>query len=255
MPTIIRYVLLTALRDRLFVALLVGIAGAAWVSSVLASTALEEQREMMLAFSAASSRLILITGITVFVVFHVRGAFDSKEIDVMLSRPISRAQLVVALWLGFSAVAALLSLIAIGAVWYVSPLNMQGFAGWSASLMLEAIIMTAVAIFTALMIRGAAVAVMACLAVYTLARMIGYFLATVQSQLLFKDNMLNKLARGAMEFLAMFVPRFDFFAKSGWRTYGFKDAGVDVSLFATQASIFIPLLLTAAIIDFKRRQF
>ena len=47
----IRYVLLTATRDRLFIGLLVGIALAAYISSVLGSTAMLETEQMTLAFT------------------------------------------------------------------------------------------------------------------------------------------------------------------------------------------------------------
>ena len=86
----IRYVLLTATRDRLFIGLLVGILVAAYISSVLGSTAMLEPEQMTLSFTAASARVIIMIGIIVFIGFHMRNAFDAKEIDVLLSRPISR---------------------------------------------------------------------------------------------------------------------------------------------------------------------
>ena len=104
----IRYVLLTATRDRLFIGLLIGIVAAAYISSVLGSTAMLETEQMTIAFSAASARVIIMVGIIVFIGFHMRNAFDAREIDVLLSRPISRTTLVLSYWVGFCAVAACL---------------------------------------------------------------------------------------------------------------------------------------------------
>jgi len=50
------------------------------------------------------------------------------------------------------------------------------------------------------------------------------------------------------------IPRMDFFTKSDWLINGIKDYG-DLKLFALQAAIYIPLLLWAAIADFRRKQF
>jgi hypothetical protein len=77
MRTNIRYILTTAMRDRLFIGLLLAVAAAAYISSVLGSTAMLEPQQMTLAFTAASSRLILMVGMIVFIVFHVRAAFEN----------------------------------------------------------------------------------------------------------------------------------------------------------------------------------
>ncbi|MEJ0010473.1 MAG: hypothetical protein WDN72_08240 [Alphaproteobacteria bacterium] len=63
----IRYVLLTAMRDRLFLGLFVGILAAAYISSVLGSTAMLETKQMSLSFTAASSRVIIMVGVIVFI--------------------------------------------------------------------------------------------------------------------------------------------------------------------------------------------
>jgi ABC-type transport system involved in multi-copper enzyme maturation permease subunit len=105
MLTNIRYILLTALRDWLFTGLFAAILIATAISATMGSTAFIEEKEMTLAFASQSARLILMTGLIVFVCFHIRNAFDTKEIDVILSRPISRANLVIAYFLGFTVVA------------------------------------------------------------------------------------------------------------------------------------------------------
>jgi hypothetical protein len=50
------------------------------------------------------------------------------------------------------------------------------------------------------------------------------------------------------------IPRLDFFAKSQWLIYGAKSYD-DLWLFLMQAGVFIPLLIAASVIDFKRKQF
>lgn len=254
MSTIIRYVLLTALRDRIFLVLLLGIVVATGISGALAATSMEEKAEMMLSFSAASARIMLIIGVIVFVAFHVRAAFDSREIDVILSRPISRHSLVFAYWTGFAVVATILSLLAALVIYLVGPIHLMGFFTWTASLVAEALLVVAIALFAALIVKSAVSTVMICLGFYTLARMMGYFIATAQSKALFGDPTLNQIGRSAIDIVAMFMPRLDYFADTAWLIYG-THLSKQAILFGTQSLVFIPLLLLAAIIDFRRKQF
>ncbi len=250
----IRYVLLTATRDRLFFALLLGILAAAYVSSVLGSTAMLETQQMTISFTAASARVIIMVGLIVFIGFHMRNAFDAREIDVLLSRPISRTSLVLSYWLGFIAVGTLLVIPTLAVIAYVGILNTSGYLLWALSLVLETWLVVTIALFASLTIKSGVGTVLASLAIYAVSRMMGFFIATTKTGVLFDAENINLSARYLMRGISMVVPRLDFFAKSQWLIYGPKSYD-DLWLFLMQAVVFIPLLLTAAIIDFKRKQF
>jgi ABC-type transport system involved in multi-copper enzyme maturation permease subunit len=258
MFTNIRYVLLTAIRDRLFLGLFLGVLFAAYVSSAMGSTAMLEPGQMTVAFTAASSRIILMVGIIVFIAFHIRGAFDSREIDLLLSRPISRARLVLSYWLGFAVVATLLTLPAIAAVaWFgfrQDVISAYGLLVWGISLVLEAWLVVSLALFAAVSLRSGVVTVLASLGFYAISRMMGFFVATTKTGMLFETQVINVAARWTMKAISLIVPRADFFGKSGWLVYG-VEASQMIWLFAIQAAIFIPLLVAATVIDFSRKQF
>ncbi len=250
----IRYVVLTATRDRLFFGLLVGIMLSAYISSVLGSTAMLETEQMTLAFTAAAARVIIMIGVIVFIGFHMRNAFDAREIDVLLSRPISRTSLVLSYWLAFAAVASCLVLPTIALMAVMGVLNQTGFLVWSVSLLLEAWLVVSIALFAALTIQSGVATVLASLAMYALSRMMGFFLVTTSTTSLFKDVEINLAAQWLMKSIALVTPRLDFYAKSSWLIYGPKSYE-EVSLFLIQSLIFIPLLVIASVIDFKRKQF
>ena len=84
MLTNIRYITLTAFRDLLFFGLLAAIVLAGVLSATLGSTAMVETEAMTVTYSAASARIILMIGLIVFISFHVRHAFDQKEIDKLI---------------------------------------------------------------------------------------------------------------------------------------------------------------------------
>jgi len=250
----IRYVLLTATRDRLFLGLLVGILAAAYISSVLGATAMLETAQMTLTFTAASARVIIMVGLIVFIGFHMRNAFDAKEIDVLLSRPISRTTLVISYWLGFAVVATVLVLPTVALVAMLGILNMHGFLLWSVSLLLESWLVVSIALFAALTLKSGVGTVLGSLAIYTLSRMMGFFVATTHAGLLFPSAEINLGAKWILTAISTVVPRLDFYAKSQWLIYGAKSYE-DLHLFLMQSAVFIPLLVCAAVIDFKRKQF
>jgi ABC-type transport system involved in multi-copper enzyme maturation permease subunit len=250
----IRYVLLTATRDRLFLGLLIGVLAAAYVSSVLGSTAMLEAEQMTLSFTAASARVIIMVGLIVFVGFHMKNAFDAREIDVLLSRPISRTSLVMSYWLGFAVVATLLVVPTLVLVAIIGAINQTGYLLWSASLYFESLLVISITLFAALTLRSGVATVLTSLAMYTLSRMMGFFLATTGSAALFASTEVNLGAKWLMSAISTVIPRLDFFAKSQWLIYGAKSYD-DLWLFLMQAAVFIPLLIAASVIDFKRKQF
>lgn len=252
MRTNIRYILLTAFRDRLFVGLLIGMLCAAGISAGLGGTAFLEEREMTITYTAGSARLMLMVGMIVFVCFHVRSAFDNKEIDVILSRPISRANLVIAYWLGFSLVAVLLALSVVLLVALLGVTQWEGALGWATSLMLEALLVVALALFSSLTQKSAVTSVLACMGFYVVSRMMAFFVLTAESGLV--AGKFYEPLKYALVAISSVVPRLDFFAKTQWLIYGF-DAPQEWQVFIVQALVFVPLLLAASIIDFRKKQF
>src|ERR1700742_5060040 len=109
MSATIHWVFLTALRDRLFGGVFVMLALAIGVSMVLGTSALIEKMEMAVSFAAGAGRLILVLGLTIFIAFHVQRMFETREVEAVLSRAISRIRFVFAYWLGFAMLALLMS--------------------------------------------------------------------------------------------------------------------------------------------------
>lgn len=254
MRTNIRYVLLTALRDWLFLGLIIGVVVASWISRVLGSTALVEMLEMGLSFSAASARVIVMLGLVVFVCFHIRHAFDSKEIDVFLSRPIRRSSLVLSYWLGFTFVGLLLVLPTAFILAWGGILNTEGFWVWTFSLFLETCLVVAIALFAAFTLRSAVTSVLVSMGFYVLSRMMGFFMVTTKSAFLFQTIWLNELLNFIIKAISIVIPRLDFYSNSDWLLYGIKSQEI-ILQFGIQTLVFVPVLLLATMIDFKRRQF
>jgi hypothetical protein len=84
--------------------------------------------------------------------------------------------------------------------------------------------------------------------------MMGFFLSATSAGNVFKEHEINVGAQWLMSGISTIVPRLDFFAKSKWLIYG-AHSYEEATLFLIQAAVFIPILMAASIIDFKRKQF
>lgn len=258
MISIIRFTLLTALRDLLFIGLFILILSAIAISFMLGSTALVEQEQMVLSYIAGSVRLILITGTILFICFHVRRSFENKEIDLTLSRPISRTAFILSYWLGFTVLSFMLSIPVIAALGLITKSDPYGLLYWGFSLLCETALISAFALVSALMLQSAVTSALACLGFYLLARMMGFFIMTVKVLPSSLDGNFESKFTWLMEKMLVIIsvtfPRLDLFGKTSWLVYGLGQA-LNLWVVPIQTLVFIPLLLSVAIFDFKRKQF
>lgn len=255
MNTIVRYTLLTALRDWLFIGLLIMVLMAYGMSVFMGSTALVEQGQMALAYFAGASRLILVTGLIVFVCFHVRRAFDNREIESTLSKPVSRVEFVVAYWLGFAVLAAIAVVPVLLIIMVLNRPDWLGLLYWGVSLICEISLVVAFALLASLIMRSAVSSVLSCFAFYLISRLMGFFVAAMGQQ----TSLLGRGLFGApmefiMQVISTVIPRLDMFAKSDWLIYGIEGQA-DLWIFQVQSLVYILFLLAMATFDFKRKQF
>lgn len=255
MLTTLRYVLITAIRDRLIAAFVVTLAGAVGVSTVLASSALSEKREFGLAFGGETTRLILVLGLIAFVCFHIRRMYETREIEAILARPISRATFVLAYFAAYAVVALLLSVVAPLLLMVAFAANGVGLLQWGLSLTLESFIVVAIALFCAVSLESAAASVMAALGFYLLARSAAFLQAiTVNHTASFDQNWLNGVNDWVIAIIAAVMPRIDLFGQSRWLVYG-PGGGWGLGTLALQTAIYLPLLLAATIRDLHVKRF
>lgn len=247
----IRYVLLCALKDRLFYGLILLLLAIVGLSSMLGGTSFIEETEMTTVFAAAASRLVLVIASIVFVCFFIQSSFDHKHMDVMLSRPISRDQVVLSHWLGFALIATLMVIPVTLCLILVGPENHPGILEWSISMVWELWIVVAFALFTSLILSSAVVSVLACIAFYVSSRMMILFLMTAE-----RTTDADKIPgiRKIIEWISTLVPRLDLFSHSDWLVYGMHEK-YPFSILAFQTVLFLALLLTLCMIDFRKKQF
>ncbi|MFN3700345.1 MAG: hypothetical protein ACK4VI_02350 [Alphaproteobacteria bacterium] len=250
---LIHYVILGAIRDRLLVSLCAAMVVCISLSLFLGSAAIIEQKQFMLVFASGALRMAVALGLVLFVVFFIRRSFETKDIEFLLSRPISRLGLILSYSAAFTLMAVLFGLI-VGISVCVLSGSMIG-AGhflWILSICAEFVIVVNVAFFFSMVLSSAASGSMATIGFYILARMMGQLLGVIDANIVTGTNV--KLLEQTFEGLSIFFPRLDLYGQTSWLLYG-SDGSIGAGFIFLQTFIFTALVLAASYIDLKRRQF
>jgi len=251
----VRYVLLTAYRDRLALAILAAQLSVLAGSELVAVAALSENLAVGLATAGTMMRAVMVLGLITFVSFHVRRMEETREIEVILTRPISRPTFVLAYFVAYSGLALLLALPAGLLLGVGYGTWTAGLAEWQASLMLECLVLVALSLFCALSLGSATASVMAASGLYLMCRLGAYLRAISEQHTgLLAHPAADKAARLSVEIIAAVLPRLDLFGQGSWLVYG-PGGAWGLGLLAVQTVVTIAVLLLATIRDVNARRF
>ena len=248
---LIKYVIKAALRDKLMLAMATVLVVGASLAMFLGSGAIVAKSLFTLVFAGAGSRILVVLGMVLFVVFFIRRSFESKEIEYLLSRPVGRGTIILSFAFAFSILCVFMGLGVGACVFAVAPHMLSyGQFLWVVSIIVESIIMANTALFFAMYISSASSAAMATLGVYVLGRLMGQLLGIVDSAMVDSYGIYSM----AMQMVSVITPRLDLLGQSSWLIYGVQD-GYNLVFALCQGAFFSALVLSAASLDFVRREF
>lgn len=253
MSAIIKYILLNGIRDRLYLGVILSLVLVFAVSTVFGSTFILEQQETTAVFGASSSRLIFIFGITLFVCISLNRSFDSKEIEFIISKSISRQNIILAYIIGYVFAAALILVPLILALIFLTNANEVGIIYWSLTLISEALLVIIFAILATLILENVFSSILASVFFYILSRLMSIFVLTIKfpdSYQSFADHILPS----TLKLISVVFPRLDLFAQSEWLIYGISNL-IEIKIIILQSLIYIPLLVFMSFYDFRKKQF
>lgn len=268
---LVGYILTAARRDKLMITLVLMIALGAALSVFLGGATVVEGGQFSAVFAAGGLRVLGVMGIVLFTCFYMRRAFEHKEVEFLLSRPISRMTFL------FSHAAAFILLALATALLVALPLalagtpNVAGLGAWALSVAVEYAIMAVAALFFSMVLSSAAGSALATLGLYVLSRLVGTLLgiAAIPS-----PSILMAALGKVLEAISVIVPRLDLMGQTSWLVYGVDGTGgfgilkfsgpyaqamaqhLGVTGFVlAQGLLFTALLIAAAAFDFARRRF
>lgn len=268
---LVKYILTAAMRDKLMMTLLLMILIGAAMAVFMGSANVIEEGSFALVFGSGGLRFLGVTGVILFCCFYVRRSFESKEVEFLLSRPISRMSFLFSHAAAFSVLSFMIALAIVLAVSIIGKPNMAGLAVWGVSLAAEFSIMAVMALFFSMVLHSAAGSALATLGGYSLARMVGILLGITS---LPPANWVFAIMGSVMKLISIVIPRLDLMGQTTWLVYGVEGSGgikflPDAGSYAHvmmehlglagfigfQGIVFTGLLLAAAAYDFTRRQF
>jgi hypothetical protein len=188
----------------------------------------------------------------IYVAFTTQRLYETKEIETMLARPISREGFVLAYGGGMMMVALLLTVpIAILVAFVFAPV---GAWLWIASAVFEMMIVVGIGVFASLTLQKAMPSVLSAVAIYLLARLISFFLA-ISDELMAKSDgaVLDNVFHMLIQAVSLLMPRLDFFGQTSWLVYGGAEGAF--ARLCIQTLVFVPLLLAATMFDMRRKRF
>lgn len=268
---LVKYVLTAALRDKLMLTLLLMVATAAAVSVFLGAATVTEKESFALVFGASGLRFLGVVGIVLFCCFYTRRSFETKEVEFLLSRPLSRMTFLLSHATAFVILAVVIALFVSLAVFFLGKPQVDGLVLWCGSVMVEFGVMAAAALFFSMVISSAAGSALATLGLYVLSRLVGMLLGIAHQA---PDNVYFAILNHCMEIVSVLIPRLDLMGQTSWLVYGITGSGgigyvENAGAFAhnmvqtlglggfvgAQGLISVAVLLCAAAFDFLRREF
>ncbi|MDD9900757.1 MAG: hypothetical protein OXT65_07240 [Alphaproteobacteria bacterium] len=268
---LVKYVLTAARRDRLMLTLVLLVMMGAALSVFMGGSAVVEGEQFSIVFSAGGLRFLGVMGVVLFVSFYMRRTFEHKEVEFLLSRPVSRMTFLFSHATAFVILAVMVAALVAVPLLVLGHPHPAGFVYWFFSIAVEYAIMAVAALFFSMVLSSAAGSALAAFGFYVLARMIGILLGI--SAVPTESGIVFVLGR-VMEFVSVIVPRLDLMGQTSWLVYGVSGAGENglmeqAGVYATTVSgllgtggfvavqgvVFIALLLAAAAFDFVRRRF
>jgi hypothetical protein len=253
MMSMMKYIFMAAKRDKLVLSLFLMMIISSCMAVFLGSAAVIEKNLFVLVFSAGILRIVTVLGLVLFVTFYMRRAFDSKEVDYLLSRPLSRVTFIASHVLSFSIMACFAGGVAGISLYTIAPQSFaEGHLLWIFSLMAELVIMVNAAFFFAMVLKSASASALTCLAFYALARIMGQILGILDVNTGISDW---EFINYTMRFIGMVMPRLDLMGQTSWLIYGIAENSVSAIFIAGQALLCTGLLATASYLDLFRRQF
>lgn len=247
-----RYILKAAGRDRFFLSLFGILAIVISLSVFFGASVLVEKQQFARVFTAFGFRLFGIVALVLFVVSFIRRSFEARDVDYLLSRPISRIQFILGHAAAFSVLGLLAAFLLGGATVVLEIGALQpGVFLWWASIAMEFVIMANVAMFFAFVMTSSTACIMIVFSFYLLSRLMGEILGILQKPV---DSILMIGMSKTMEFISIFIPRLDMMGQTKWLLYGMVDV-ISLGFIFAQALVFICVVICACILDMYRRQF
>ena len=247
MLTIARFTLLEARRNHLFGVAAAGAACLYAIGEFVGAISVTEARQIQSALTASLLRVASIALLSVFVITSALRELNDKSLELLLSLPKPRHWHFLGKFSGYAGLALALSLILSLPLFNHAPALPT--LCWLLSLVCEQTLVIAFSLLCLWTCANATVAFGMTAAFYLLCR--GMETARLLSQSPLLDGSAAPVLRGLVEAIALLLPDLSAFTRNDWLVY--ETGFVNLGPVLIQTAIYLPLLLSAGLLDFHRK--
>lgn len=246
-----RYTLLEAVRTKLPWATCMTLAILFGLAIFVREISLAQGHRMQIVTYAALARPAVILIVALHVCASLVREFNDRGLDLVLALDVPRWQYLAGRYAGYATVAtAAASLAAAPLALLAGPL---ATAPWFASLALETCLVAALAMFCTVTLVHLPSAMAFIAGFYVLARALGGLQLIADSSPPEGISLFHEAGRILIWALTLVLPPLDVWTRAAWLLDDMQP-GEALGIVAIQASVYVVLLLTAALTDFYRRR-
>jgi ABC-type transport system involved in multi-copper enzyme maturation permease subunit len=248
--TLAHFTVLEAWRTRLPWLFAIALALVFAAAGFIQQLAITDSARMLIAFSAATTRLIAVFVLSLHVLTSIVRELDDKGLELTLSFDLRRCDFIFGRLLGFALIAVVIALLAALPQLMLTP--QPAALQWGLSLALELVMMAALSVFSIVTFTRLMPAATFVGGFYLFARSLSALRLIGDAPIAGGDTPSHQLIARCIDALALLVPAFDRFTQSAWLVDGAPGWSF-LGGCAAQAALYSALLGAAAMFDFYRR--
>lgn len=259
MINISNYIFRIAIRNRIFMAIYMLLVLGAFLSAFLGKTMLVEQSQFSIIFFANFARLLINFGLIVFITINIYNLYNNKEMELILSKSISKTQFVLSYYfaivmLAFALVIPLFLILEAVKILFAIPIHLKGIVIWSVSLFSEIVIISTFTFFISLFIRSYISTILISASFYVLCRLYGFFLNAINNpNSITNADALTLVMGKILKIIGIFFPRLDLLNQSEWLIYN-QNIVEQYAIIVLNCFLSSFFILFLSVYEFNRRE-
>ena len=250
--TIARFTVLEAWRNRLIVLVVVAVALLTLLSVFARELAVTESGRLQTAILASTLRVASVFLMAFYILVGLTREFNDKVLELMLSLDLPRPSYLMGKFLGYAIVALAVATIVTVPVALLAPIHAA--MAWGCSLAMELLIIAALSVFCITAFTQPLPAATFVTAFYLLTRSITAIQLMSGSSLLGVDGFGQKASAVLADVFAFALPRMDAFTQTAWLVDNAVTQPALLNILL-QTTVYVALLLAAAMFDLYRKNF
>lgn len=251
---IINYIMRSALRSHTLRAAYILLLCSLIMCVLLGQMMLIEQSQFAVVFFANIARFLLNFGLVVFITLNIYRIYNSKELEMILSKNVSRGRFILSYYLSIMLlnvcmVLPILVVLQMMQIFVGVSINLPGLLVWTASLFIETVTISTFTLLMALLIRSSIFCLLYSGLFYIVCRIYGVFVSAIQSDL-------SDFAE-TLRYIGIIFPRLDVLIQSEWLLYGMppsQSLAVPHLMVIANCLICAAFLLFITVVEFRKRE-